>query len=203
MKFKELCDNLLNESVMYAKINELPKNLQSVLKSYNYNKRDILLKPANVIHPQYMGEGRRAVLVFIDMTTGETESYKGSFGGMNAFSTTIDNIEKDIPVPVNKYVLQGEEGGWGTMMSLIVHPESMAKVLPDNTKTELSDNEKKALELIKSMNTSGRKDYFRYHNLGDYSTNNQYVKALSEKGLVKLTASGGVSLTLKGKNNLV
>ena len=111
----------------------------------------------------------------------------------------MGNIEIS-ELPENVALLSG-----GTFMgkpaTVTVHlrQENMTPLLPA-PKVELSENERRALDVIRAIKGGYRQDEFSRRGLGRYGADNEIVKGLAARGLVKVNKAGAIAATLEGEN---
>lgn len=179
---------------------DLPPVLQSVLKEIGYNKRDISIVPRTSYSVQSLAnDGEKAFTAMVNLRTGEYRVVWGSWGG-EGFGNAVDRDRTSRPIPDDGAVIQGSKGYHGVWAQIYLNPQNLSAMLP--APTDLTPVEKKALRIVKDYNSRGRREEFDYQGLGGYGASNPLIQSLLAKGLVKVTASGAVSLTLEGKNAL-
>jgi len=117
-------------------------------------------------------------------------------------SSPFSGTRQEVPVKlepgiavVEHTIFRGKDLG----LTFYVHPSDVAKLLPDNSTNDLSDDEKLVLHCIKSFTSSYRKQEFsRLSNKSEKVWNN-LLDDLKAKGLV---AKNG-SITMSGKNAII
>jgi hypothetical protein len=87
-----------------------------------------------------------------------------------------------------------------SMCRLYVHPDEVAKLLPDQSETELSKEEKSFLEVFRGTKSFAREEEFYRSTKAPAGTYPKILDALIAKGLIKKNAAGSSQLTLKGKD---
>jgi len=188
-------------SGQYMLTKDLPQGIRNVLKEVDYGRRDIRVIPSNTYSPvDPGGEGRRGFTAVVDLGTGRYKLEWGSWGGANMFNpkNQVDLDDKNYPIPMNGAVVKGFIGGT-PYASVYVNPDNLQKLLPSETQVELSEDEKKALKIIKSYKAGSRGEAFGREGLGKYDPKNPIIVKLLGEGLVKLTGVG-LQITLSGKN---
>jgi hypothetical protein len=94
-------------------------------------------------------------------------------------------------------------GGWfcGKPATVYIYcrPDGLAKQL-EAPREQLPAPQAKALQIICGIKGGCRDDYFRSNGLGPYGPSNVFVRALAEKGLVKVNKAGSVAATTEGHN---
>ena len=195
---------LTASSGMTLAVRDLPADIQKALKSVGYGRRDISVSTGTQFRLQQGGsDGRRSFTTIVNLKTGQYKTEMGSWGGANMFTQTLtDDDNTPRPLPPDMAVIRGSLGGSQPVYAtILVHPSSLAPLLPSkNEGGELSLEEQKALEAIAGLISSARKREFEDNNLGIYGPTNQYVVSLAEKGMVKVAANGGITVTTAGKN---
>jgi hypothetical protein len=191
-------------SVAVVATKELPDALRKALRDVGYMKQDIrLLTADHFTLQQGGGDGRKSFSCIVNLSTGQFKTEWGSWGGANAFEQTLtDNDNTRRPLPPNIAVIQGTSGGTSpTYATITVNPSTIAGMLPAPAAGGgLSPEEQKALEAIASLISSARKSEFLNEGLGASGPTNPLILSLQQKGLVKILANGGVSITTAGKN---
>jgi hypothetical protein len=176
-------------------IKELPKAVIKALKSVGFNKGSITVVPQEKVSLQGMaGEGSRSFAVVVNMETGKFETTYGSWGGGSMLSNPVDRDSSQLAIPPGKgAVITGSEGGGHPVYAtLYVHPDTVAGFLP--SKAETTERQQSILRMF--TYTSAYKKELMLDNNVEPSEVDELVKM----GLVKKTASGATSLTVKGKN---
>jgi len=188
----------------HVMVKDLPASVQKALASVRYKKRDIKISPATSFRLQsFGGDGVRDFTLVVDLKTGQFKSTYGSWGGPNPYTnnnpTDLDDTKR--PLPDGVLVIQGSEGGGRPVYaSILVNPATLTPLLPAGGDAELSKEEAAALNIIGGLITFARIDEFERGGLGKYGPENEHVKSLAAKGLVKIASNGAIGLTLAGKN---
>ena len=184
----------------HVSVREMPPSVQRALKEVGYHKSDIAVEVASeytIFYPA--GEGRRAFCAVVNLETGQSKVLYGSWGGANPYEkpSAVDADDTHRPLPPTAVVINGVEGG--TVYATIrVSPSLMPALLPPST--EVTDQEKAALNVIGGIISSYRKQEFQERKLGLYGPTNPLILSLAKKGLVKILGSGGIQITTSGKN---
>ena len=186
-------------------ISDFPDMLKKGLKSIGYNGKDIqVITASSASLSGYAFEGNRKYAASIDMSTGRVDMENGAWGGPTPFNPTkvdalsVKNIK--LPVPPNKAVVIGESGGRGNYARMYVNPKSMNLLIDDGEDHDLSEDERKALEIIASIKGGYRQREFERERIGDYSASNPLIQSLEGKDLVKINRKGSIQVTTKGKD---
>jgi hypothetical protein len=175
---------------MYSKVSDLPDIIQRELLKFSYNKKDIeiLVRETESLSVAG-GDGVRGFAIIVDLFNQTTESFIGSWGGSNMFtSSVVDDNDKLYIIPDNFAVIKGVKGS----MSYATITISSANVIKGLTGNTLSDTEKKLLSLVKSYTSQARKPYLdKYPKL---------VDKLVNEGYLNRNKAGSISITTSGKN---
>jgi hypothetical protein len=185
----------------HVAVRSLPVSIQNALRQLRYGRSDIEVVTANSYSVAPAFEGSRAVSVTVDIWSGKTtDSQRGSWGGSNPFeSRPIDKVEST-PIPADSVVIAGESGGRGTFLRIYGKPEEISIIMPaDDKEVEISDSERKALNIIGGIKSGYRADRFRYDGLGEYNESNPLIQSLAAKGLIKVSRIG-IQITTLGRN---
>jgi hypothetical protein len=182
-------------STIFVSVSSLPSAVKSVLSSNGYGKKDIGIKAQEsftFVGGAY-GDGYRAWAVLMNLETGESKSFIGSWGGSNMFTKShVDDDQTIHNIPVNGIVIEGQEGRW-VSASIIVHANNMPKYLP--AVSEITDAEGKILYYFSAYTSAGRKAV-----LNDSHT--LAIDSLVTRGFLKRNKAGSTAITTKGKNAL-
>ena len=102
-------------------------------------------------------------------------------------------------LPENAALVQGGVClGKPAKVTVFLRSDNMVKMIAH--KPELTDPERKALEVIGSIRGGVRGEYFRDAGLGEYGAANPVIASLVVKGLAKANKAGAVQLTIEGRN---
>ncbi len=172
------------------------------MKEVGYNKRDIALIAKHSVSPQGMGgDGYRSFISIVNLESGHTNVMYGSWGGanMNNPRNQVDLDSRDYTIPMNGAVIKGVEGGSRPVWAeVFINPDNMSALLPMST--DITAEEKKALEVIGTIKSSYRASEFEREGLGAYDARNPLIKSLLAKGFISARAGGGIQITTLGKN---
>lgn len=150
-------------------------------------------------------DGERRSIVFYSAGGRCLEAHTGTWGGNGgAFLRNgpgpVDSGDERRPVPVDGRVEKIREGGRLPGKTVVLHPLSAWRILPDlPAKTVISDVEKKTLLTIRGTKSGYRADAFRRQGLGQYSRDNPAITSLLAKGLLSVNKAGAIALTDAGK----
>jgi len=206
---------------MYAQVKDLPSSLQTVLSSIGYGRADIQILPRESYNlARGSADGCRAFIVAVNLTTGERQITRGSWGGANIYNpqNNVDLDDTERPLPPGFAIVDGSEGGGRPVYaSIAVNPVTLAPMLPAPA-TELTDIERRVLAWHKGLTSAGRKDeavrfavsraegYGRFKDLPrvpriQTMAEIEAAKAsLTAKGLIKTAKNGATTITTEGKN---
>lgn len=193
---------------MYIQVKDLPSVIISQLSGIGYACKDIKVQVTESIDLFCSGgNGSRGFAIVVNLDTGETKRFTGSWGGANMFnpSNRVDVDTSSHVIPLNGAVIKGSEGN-RVYATVYVSASNIVKALQSPV-NELSPNEKGLLKCFSSIKSSYRKEYIFGGYSRDYFANplteteyKETVDSLALKGLVKVTKAGSVSLTTNGKN---
>jgi len=187
----------------YVAVNELPPTLRAALKTLGYRRKDIQVKAQETYSMAHGGmKGCQSFTTMVSLATGEAHTSRGSWGGANPFNpnNAVDLDTATRLLPEGYAVITGTTGYKGMFADIAVNPANLAKLLPSATSAELTDSEKKAIEIFCRYKSSYRREGFDREGLGEYGPENPTVKALVSKGLLKVLGNGGLTVTTAGRN---
>ena len=188
----------------YADVRDLPPVVQRALRSAGYRGSNIRIVTSETFRRNNTPfEGNRGYNLYVNLATNKYDSEVGSWGGSNMFQERGgDSDQTPRKIPNNVLVIKGEKGGRGSFATIYVNPKTVTPLLPDSGGDDLTDDERSALKIIKSIKGGYRADEFHYKGLGEYASYNPLIQSLREKGLIKINKRGAVMITTKGKNAL-
>lgn len=188
---------------VYVAVKDLPDFFRKPLREVSYGRKDIEVRQGSKYEASFPADdGCKAFTCVINMASGQYKVEWGSWGGANMFNprNPVDLDRTPRSIPTNGAVLQGERcGGRPVYASITVRPDAMNKLI--EAPTEVTLDERKALNACR-YKSSYRADEFWKQGLGEYSLKNPLIQSLLEKGMLKATRSGAISVTVKGKNAL-
>lgn len=185
----------------HVAIKDLPDALQKHLRAMGYGKRDIAVAPADDFVPNsgLGGSGRRSMLVLINLATGQSKEFIGSWGGANMFTKTVaDDDNRHTSIPPNHAVISGSGTTKLDYARILIHPSNFA-LMVEGPKEELSDQAQQALNAIVGLKPGARADEFRRWGLGDYNLANPLIVELLQKKLLE-NKGGKIFVTTEGRN---
>jgi hypothetical protein len=184
---------------MHIRTKELPITLQDALRTLGYHKTDIEVEALETVSPHDAGgQGRRGFFAAVELSTGEINVTRGSWGGANMFNprNRVDLDQGEYPIPENTAAIQGSGGYGGTWATVYVRPTSLAGLLPEPA--SLTEEERQALYChISIKGGTYRRDELRTRGVTERT-----LLDLVEKGLLKQNKAGARSVTTEGKNAL-
>jgi hypothetical protein len=187
----------------YVLVANCPQGIKNVLDEVGYHRKDIKVESSSTYSPQAQsGEGKKAFTAAVDLASGNYKITWGSWGGGNPFEPKQVDLDTSVyPIPYNAAIVQGSIGGTSPVYAYVkVHPDNFQKLLPSGQEDmDYSEQEKKALKIIKTYKAGSRKEGFYREELGPYSTENPIVQKFIKNGLIKVTGTG-IQITLDGKN---
>ena len=75
---------------MHTNVKDLPASIQATLRSLDYSKRDIEVKIQDAVSLLCTGsDGRKGFATVLNLSTGQSETLEGSWGGANLFVGSI------------------------------------------------------------------------------------------------------------------
>jgi len=182
----------------YVSTTELPESIQQALKSVGYGRKDIGIEPDETVSMQTgaAGAGRRAFVVLVDIATGRSERYMGSWGGANMFNpgNAVDLDSEERAIHVGLAVIKGAEGGDRPVYATIhLHPDNVVKLLP--AKPTLTERE---LLVLGTFNYKGGS--YRKAEQARLNVTEDELANLVRKGLISRNRAGSCQLTTAGRN---
>lgn len=184
------------DKAMYVPTKALPECVRSRLKKHGYNRQDIAVEAREESVLSSCGsKGNRAYVVAVNLATGQATETLGSWGGANMFNprNSVDLDHKARAIPPGVVVILGQEG-YQPYATIVVHPDTMAKVLPE-PEPELPELERACLSIFDTYIPAARKEYFARAGIGS-----EIVDRLVESGHLARNKAGATRITTKGKN---
>ena len=183
---------------MYVKVNKLHPVLRDALDSVEYRRTDISVE-ARETASMFVGggDGSRGFAILCDLDGGRFETHWGSWGGANQFNprNPVDLDSKSYQLPENGAVITGAKYGSGSYANITVHPNLMARMLPEKA-VELSQVERDALYCYRSIKGGS----YRREELSRRRVTEDVLVALVKRGLLKEDARGFRQITTEGRN---
>lgn len=194
----------------YIETKTLPPVLKNALESVGYHRADVQVEAQDVtdLSNHAYGKGFRAFTCVVDLANGKHSTAYGSWGGDNMFSRNpMDKGEqpgsKMVQLPGMTAVIKGQEGGGRPVSArIIVHPETLAPMLPA-PKEELTADEQKVLDVFCGYKPAARREELARPYKGEPIAGaklDAIVDALVSRGYFSRNKAGAVSVTTKGKN---
>lgn len=180
---------------VHIETKNLPPILQRELAKVEFHGKDICVEAKETAILSDCGcEGRRAFVVLLNMTTGESRYVQGSWGGANIFNpqNPVDLDDRTHIIPPNGAVIKGSQGYGGVRATIFVHPSSLAPLLPAGP--TVTDREKQILGLM------GYKSFYKKERMDEMKVTPEELTSLASKGLIKINKAGASSITTAGKN---
>lgn len=180
---------------------KLPAPLNSIIK-----QRDVHVKSTETVIniTSHANDGEKGFVRVIDTNRGKDHTNWGEWGANNPFIKSADDTPMSFSVDPGVYIISGYIGGMsgpnGRVVTVYMNPLDIPKL--ETYDAELSNEETKALYLIRNYNSKGRKESFPRNSLGVYGNTNPIVASLASKGFLKLTGAG-VSVTELGSNHKI
>lgn len=180
----------------HIEVRLLPATVQAALKAAGYHRKDVPVKPSETFQlAGGYGNGYRGFAVAINMETGETRGFSGSWGGANPFERKqVDNDDRQHPIPVNGAAFVGQEGGGRPVSgTLYVRPDQVTALLP--AADPVSDRERSLLAIFGGIKGGYRREY-----LDAAGATPEEIDALVARGFLSRNRAGAISITTAGKN---
>lgn len=174
---------------------DLPSSLQKALKKVGYRRRDVKVVPATSASVRSTaGKGSRGFALAINVATGQTSPIAmGSWGGQNPFEKhVVDWDDKPVSIPRNGAILVGSEGYKGVFVTIYVHPNMLASLLPGET--DVTDRESEILRMA-TYKSFYKKELFDRHMVAK-----EELLSLVRRGYMKMNKAGATTVTPSGKN---
>jgi hypothetical protein len=187
---------------IYIETKSLPDPIALTLRSLGFKRPTIAIYASEKAYIGDCGEqGRRGFAVLLNLETGETKHFQGSWGGSNMFSPTnaVDLDHNSHALPANGCVINGSEGYKGTRASVTVHPSRIAPLLPASTGDGITPRQALLLSVYAGLNSRGRREYFDRHGIDSTPTLAE-LEAMQARGWIKVSKAGAVSVTPAGRN---
>lgn len=174
---------------------ELPATLQQALAAVRFHRKDIGIEARPTTSIQDFGaDGCRSFVVLVDLMSGRFEVQYGSWGGPNAYAgNAVDRDDTEYTIPSSGAVIRGREGGGRPVSaSIIVHPGSMAPLLPPAADT--TDDEQRVLYAYAALKSGPyRQECLR-------KVDPTVIDSMVARGMLKRASNGATSITTAGKN---
>jgi hypothetical protein len=187
--------------VTYVLVKDLPAPVVAALESVGYGRKDIEVKASTTVTlGSGAGNGSRAFVVLVDLTSGRSVTQQGSWGGANMFdrSNPVDNDHNSYPLPPNGVAITGQRGGGQPVYARLNVPASMVDRILPAAGPELSPEERDALYCHKSI----KGGQYRRDELARRRVSAATVDAMVERGYLARNRAGATSITTDGKNAL-
>jgi hypothetical protein len=185
----------------FVTVKSLPPAVQAALASVSYGRKDIQVQASeSVVLAGSAGNGFRAFVVLVNLSTAQHTTHMGSWGGSNMFDrdNPVDNDSRSYPLPANGIAITGRMGGSQPTYATLHVPASMvARILP-SAKVALSTVERDALYCHKAI----RGGIYRRNELQSRKVPPAVIDDLVTRGLLSRNRAGSVSITTEGKNAL-
>jgi hypothetical protein len=183
---------------MYYQVKDLPDTLQSNLKALGYHKKDLQIKTSDTFTPDTAyGDGYRAMSVAINLSSGESKTtvgdYGGGFGSKAQDQAALNNSKVTIPEGI---VFLSIQSGPHMFVTAYAHPSTFALLLPKSEIT-LPLEEECVLFSHRAYKSSYRSEYYNQKGISNVA---EIVQKLASKGFLKINKAGSSQITTEGKN---
>lgn len=185
-------------AIVYVETKTLPPTILKALETVRFNRPTIGVYVRDTeCMSSPSGTGMRGFTVLLDIDSGRSETWQGSWGGSNPFTTSpVDGDTSMRPLPPNGCVISGHEGGGKPVYAtLTIHPSRAVKLLPAAT-DELTDRQKALMCVFARYNSKGRSDWFGRNGAATEAE----LGELESKGFIKRNKAGAVTCTASGRN---
>lgn len=189
-------------SNIHVDVRSFPESITRLLSEVGFNKKDICVRVVEQVSlSQGGGDGRRSFVGFAMLDNSrEPRVYYGSWGGANPFENSAVDCDNTLHNMISgSCVLIGYEGGGHpTHATLYIHPDNVAKMLPE--KPSVSERDQLILRAFVSLTSAGRKnEWARYPNS---RPSDEELDSLVSRGLLSRNKAGAMAITTAGKNSL-
>ncbi len=184
-------------SELVCTVKSLPMSLQDALATHGYHRKDITVKVREKESLSQAGSsGSQAITVLVDLSTGETKTLVGSWGGSNMFnpSNRVDMDTESRVLGMNLAVIKLSKGDHPTYGTITIGPSNVLAALP--AKPSLSLIQRQVLYCFNSLK-SGPYRQQELSRLG--SAVMLTITELIALGLLKKDGRG-IAITTDGKN---
>jgi len=182
---------------MYMEFSDLPETVRAAVERCGRKGGAIPVEVADQWYAYAGHKGSRAVAVCVDLSSGRVSDVEcGAWGGSNPFTHSPMDRGETHPVPPGCAVVAGSAGGHGTFVTVYLHPDSTAPVLPSRG-PELTPTQQRVLDAHVVYNSRGRREYFNRHPVPDLELTKAELAAL---GLLKVARNGAAKVTAAGRN---
>jgi hypothetical protein len=186
---------------MFVEVKTLVPAVRDALKAVRYGGKDIKVIVTDHMSPSVAGgSGQRGFVTIINLTTGKSESMRGSWGGANMFNpnNTVDLDTGQYVIPTDGVVIKGTTGYPRTFA--VLYTTATGNLLPagegDSSDEVLSKEELNALYCHHAI----KGGQYRRDELIRKGVSPSTVDSLVDRGYLKRNRAGAVSITTKGKN---
>jgi len=190
---------------MLSRTKDLPPVVKRTLKAMEFTRPDIAINAVAKVNPFNPGaEGSRGVFGILNLATEEFAFQHGDFNGPNPWNrgptNPIDHDLGEVAALPGYLYFCGVQSGHGTYLTIKASTDTIAPMLPAPMEA-LEAREAAALRCCRFL-SNGRAEDFDRAGLGTYGPTNYLVQALVRKGMLKVSASGAISVTFTGKQML-
>lgn len=185
---------------MYVSVKDLPAPVVAALQSVGYGKADIQVSVSTDVElSSSSGDGSRAFVTLVNLTSGQHVTHWGSWGGANMFDRTnpVDNDDRRYALPPNGLAIKGIRSSHPTYA--VIHiPASMTDRMLPTAGPSLTAEERDALYCHKAVKGGTyRRDELQRRRVGAAT-----VDAMVERGYLARNKAGATSITTDGRNAL-
>ena len=181
----------------YVDVKSLPESIQEALHSNGYHRDNlqVLAREEYTLRPP-SEQGKRGFVVACNLSTGETKTVLGSWGGSNMFVQTVDDNTTSMKIPPGVVFIlgYGKTSGSPGYAYLVASPKTLDPVLLPVT-ADVTEREAKILAIFRALKSSYRKEY-----LSGMGAKDTEVDSLVTRGYLKRNKAGATSITTSGRN---
>lgn len=184
---------------MYVQVKDLPAPVQEALTAVSYGRKDITVQAStSVVLSSSSGDGMRAFVALVNLSTGKHTVTWGSWGGANMFNPTnaVDNDDRSYELPADGVAIRGTKGGNQPVYATLHVPASMVDRILPSAGVTLTEAEKDALYCHKAY----KGGQYRRDELARRNVTAEVIDGLVERGLLSRNKAGAVQITTDGKN---
>jgi hypothetical protein len=179
---------------MYVLVKDLPARIQRAIASIPYHQKEIDCEVRDSVSLQVSGsQGQRGFAITIDLATGSTERFDGSWGGSNMFSPTnrVDNDDRSRVLGDNVVVLKGSTGN-RTYVTLYLGSD---KLIPKTEVVQLPVKSRQILYCFRALKSG----VYRNEALAKIKATEEEINNLIASKHLKRDGRGTM-ITMEGKN---
>ncbi len=185
---------------MMTAIKDLPSSLTKALSVFfQMSQGKIRLGAAESFSLQQIAnDGCRSVVVLVNLATGETKDFQGTWGSGGYGNNAVDKDTTRRDLPEGFGVISGHTGATH-YAEIALHPKNMLSVLPSQA-DQITSAEAFILKLM-SYKASYRREQFAEWDAENEVKADEIVVSLAKRGFIQVSGRGA-KRTLAGDNAL-